>query len=293
MKHETTRRHGSRPKRLAVRYLVVAVLCMFSALAFAHIANEETQFPDIGTSHNKDAIVLLVALDILPQTPTFQPDQPFTRKDLAAWAALAHRKDAGSEAPDMAKLIEDGTSYVGSLTGNATATDINKAIFDGKLKLSNASQTFTHDQAAAFVADHLSASYVAALGVSSGPTGTISQVKTGTAPDGDTSYTLVIGGKDFPVYDHARVVGPTDLTLWQGKDLARSYQAKTSDGPALTYLVLAQSPATNSQPAQASPVKSPQGSTASSSLPKWIIGLVIVVVVLALIAFSRPRKRPS
>ncbi|MEJ2359074.1 MAG: hypothetical protein P8Y13_13495, partial [Deinococcales bacterium] len=120
--------------------LAAALALTLTTLASAHIENQQTQFPDIGASQHKDAIVLLVALDILPQTPTFQPDQPFTRQDLAAWAALAHRKDPGGEAPDLAKLIQDGRSFVASSSGNATAADINKAIFDGKLDLANPTQ---------------------------------------------------------------------------------------------------------------------------------------------------------
>jgi hypothetical protein len=278
---------SSRARRTGIA-LVAALALTLTTLASAHIENQQTQFPDIGASQHKDAIVLLVALDILPQTPTFQPDQPFSRQDLAAWAALAHRKDPGGEAPDVAKLIQDGRSFVDSSSGNATAADINKAIFDGKLDLADPSQTFTHDQAAAFVADHLTPAFVAALGATAGPSGTISNVKTGTSPDGDTSYTLVIAGNDYPVYDHARVVGPTDLTLWQGKQLTRSYQAKEDNGPALTYLVMGQPAAAPTQ--TSSTAATPQPSSSNPAL-RWIVGLAVLLVVVAAVAFFRPRKR--
>lgn len=285
-------RHPAQPtiSLLARRafHLVSTVAFAVTALASAHILNQQSQFPDIGTSQHQDAIVLLVALDILPQTPTFEPDQPFTRQDLAAWAALTHRKDPGVEAPDLAKLIEDGTPYVGSTTGNATAADINKALFDGKLTLQKPDQTFTHDQAAAFVADHLTPTTIAKLGVRAGPTGTISNVKTSTLPDGDTVYTLVIAGKDYAVYDHARVVGPTDLTLWQDKLLTRSYQTTKDGHPALTYLVMGQPTTTTTQSSS-----TPATTTKRTSDPalRWIIGLAALLVILAAIAFFRPRRR--
>lgn len=288
MTNPGTHRETSHPLLHVALALLVLTL---PALASAHIENQQTQFPDIGTSSHKDAIVLLVALDIVPQTPTFEPDQPFTRQDLAAWAALAHRKDAGSETPDMAKLIQDGTSYVGSTTGNATAADINHAIFDGKLQLDQVSQTFTHDQAAAFIAAHLTPSFIAGLGAQPGPSGTVTKVTTGTAPDGDTSYSLDIGKTSYAVYDHARVVGPTDLTLWQDKTVASSYLEKTSDGDQLVYLAMAQ-PASASTSAQttARPA-APKRSATSSPALRWIIGLAVVLLALALVAFFRPRRR--
>jgi len=72
--------------------------------AAAHIKNEASQFPDIEFSDARFDIVLLVGAGIIPETPVFEPDTPFSRGDLASWAALAENLGAGGETPDTEKL---------------------------------------------------------------------------------------------------------------------------------------------------------------------------------------------
>lgn len=214
---------------------LVATLLLAASPAWAHITNQDTLFPDIAQTPQSREIVLLTALGVIPETPTFGPNQVLTRTELAAWAALTHHAAQGGESPDIATLKQKGTQWV-SGSGNATAADINLAIFDDWLPLRDPGQQFTKAEAAGFIAAHLSPALLKQLDAQPGPTGVITRVKTGTSPDGDTSYTFEIGGQWYPCYDHVMVIGSTDLSTWLHTDLARSYLRKTSDGDVLVYI---------------------------------------------------------
>lgn len=226
-----TVRFGS-PARVVI---VAATLLLAASPAWAHITNQSTLYPDIGGSPQSRQIVLLTALGVIPETPTFNPNQLLTRTDLAAWAALTHHAAPGGESPDLATLEQKGTQWV-SGSGNATAADIDQAIFDGWLPLRNPDQEFTKAEAAGFIAAHLSPALLNQLDAQLGPTGVITQVKTGVSPDGDTSYTFQIGGRWYPCYDHVMVIGSTDLSTWLHAELTHSYLRKTSDGDVLVYI---------------------------------------------------------
>lgn len=215
--------------------VAAATLLLASSPVWAHITNQDTLYPDIAKVPQSRQIVLLTALGVIPETPTFNPNALLTRTDLAAWAALTHHAAPGGESPDIATLEQKGTQWV-SGSGNATAADINQAIFDGWLPLRNPDQQFTKAEAAGFIAAHLSPALLKQLDVQPGPTGIITHVKTGTSPDGDTSYTFEISGQSYPCYDHVMVIGSTNLSTWLHADLTSSYLRKTSDGNVLVYI---------------------------------------------------------
>lgn len=224
-------------KRRGVSMLLASLVMLAAASASAHITNEKTTFPDIASDPHAPDIVALVALRIIPETFSyFRPDQPLTRQQLAAWAALARRIDQGGEAPDVRKLIKDGSRLLRSTQGNATAADIDQAIFDGSLKLSEPERTFSRSDAAAFIFEHLTPSYLAKLGVTPGPTGRVTAIKTKNFSNGHIEYTFTIGDATHLVYAHCNVVGPTDLGTWKGAQVVRSYVMKFGKYTLLIFL---------------------------------------------------------
>lgn len=224
-------------KRRGARVLLAGLVMVGAASASAHITNEKTTFPDIASDPHAADIVALVALRIIPETFSyFHPDQPLTREQLAAWAALARRVDKGGEAPDVAKLVRDGSRFLHSTNGDATATDIDQAIFSGSLKLSKPDRTFTRGDAAAFIFGHLTPAFLAKLGVTPGPTGRVTAIETKDFSNGHVEYTFTIGGTTHLVYAHCNVVGPTDLGTWKGAKVTRSYVMQFGKYPLLIFL---------------------------------------------------------
>ncbi|MBX5477311.1 MAG: hypothetical protein IRZ18_09355 [Clostridia bacterium] len=286
--------------RALTALVAVALVVGYASAAFAHVANQKTQFPDIAGDPNAADILLLVALNIVPQTPVFEPEATFTRRDLAAWAALAHRQAQGGEGPDLAQLVNKGKAYVPSLDGRATAADIDQAIFDGKLALDQPDATFTKSEAARFVAAHLTSDFVRKLGYAPGPAGVVTGVRVGQSPDGDPSYALVIDGHDYAVDEHPRVVGPTDLTLWKGQTVIRSYLAVSSEGEAIKFAELGQPSETTPSEAGSTSETGPAGSESAPAATApaspgpsapwgWIVGLAGLLVVLGAVLFARRR----
>lgn len=269
-----------------VTFVVVAAWLLLGAGAAAHIANQQTEFPDIGATQSADDIVLLTGLGVIPQTPVFDPDAPLTRQQLAAWAALAHRLADGGETPDVAALAQKAleAGLVSRLDGDADYAEIDAAILGGRIRPANGSDVPTKAEAAAWIAAHLDAKALALLGVSAGPTGVITDVKTGTSPDGDTSYVFVIGGKAYAVFDHARVVGPTDLTQWQGAAVTRSFLEPTDDGPALVFAQQGAAPAESTPSA-------PAKRAAGDSPLALIGGLIVAIALLIGLLFARRPRR--
>lgn len=295
----TSSRASFRLLRAAFALALLLSLAPPAPSASAHIANEKTEFPDIGAAPEAGDIVLLVALGVVPETPVFEPDARLTRRDLAAWAALAHRRAPGGEAPDLAALVAAGRPYLPSLSGDATLADVDRAIFDGRLRLSEeAGGAVTKAQAAAFIADHLGPAELRSFGVAPGPTGPVAEVRTETTPDGEASYTLVLAGRPYPVYEHARVVGPTDLTLWEGGTVVRSYLQAGSEGGAIVFAELGPPPSEGaseagpgSRPPEGSSADEGRaaGATGSSPLP-WLLALAgLLAVLAALVLARRPR----
>ncbi len=90
----------------ALAVVTVAVLGSLTVgIAAAHIKNEASQFPDIEFSDARFDIVVLVGAGIIPETPVFEPDAPFSRFDLATWAALAENLGVGGKPPTPMHLL--------------------------------------------------------------------------------------------------------------------------------------------------------------------------------------------
>jgi len=263
--------------------------------AEAHIKNGASQFPDIEYSDARFDVVLLVGAGVIPQTPVFEPDAPFSRANLAAWAALTRGLAAGGETPDTQSLAAAARKQgvVDSLAGNATYADINKVFFHDQLTVKQPGTVPTKAEAASFIAAHLDTSaggksLLDKLGLQPGPTGKVTKVESGMAPDGDSAYTVTIAGQTHMLYEHGRVAnGPTDLIQWQGREIRRSFLHHDGDRVVWAYLeakpvqAVAADDGSTPQQQQTAPVKTNRN---------LLYGLSAAVLVLGVLLFFR-RKR--
>ncbi|MDI3270614.1 MAG: hypothetical protein QJR00_07890 [Bacillota bacterium] len=287
--------------------LVLSALVMGSlgggSGAYAHILNEKTQFADIASSPYAADIVYLTALNIIPQTPTFEPEAPLTMKDLAAWLALFHRLGQGGETPDDLKVLQEKALQEGlvpSLQGNGTWQGVATYFFAGKVSLEgqNPEAVPQKGEAAAFIAAHMDGAMLKELGAEPGPTGQVEAVH-GEEGHGDHhgSYLMVIGGQEYPLDPHTRVVGPQDLTQWEGLYVVRSLMAaEGSEAHHGVFFLQAGEPPAAEGEAPASPAPGQdqpetEEPPASSSASIWLLGLGGGAVVLALILFAGRRMR--
>ena len=277
---------------LAALVLVLAT----ATAALAHIKNEETQFPDIEFSDARFDIVLLAGAGVIPETPVFEPDQPLSRLDLAAWVALAEGLAEGGETPNVEALAQAAldASEVTSLEGDATFGELATAFFKGQVQAETAGDTPTKAAAAQFVAAHLSTAVEGTTlldrrGITLGPTGPVALVESERTADGDNAYFVTIGETRAPVYVHGRVAnGPTDLLAWEGRTVRRSFTRQIGDNTFWVYLEaepLAAASAVPPPTEEAAPA--PESSPMSNGL---FYGLVAAVVVLGIILFSRRRR---
>lgn len=279
---------------LVLAYFWVAVL---GSAVSAHIKNDASQFPDIEFSDARFDIVVLVGAGIIPETPVFEPDAPFTLNDLAVWAALYNNLGEGGETPDTDALAKAALeqALVKSLEGPASYDDINAVFFQGHLTLEPAASAPTRAGAATFIASRFATPEGVALlekrGLLAGPVGDISQVESRTNPDGGSSYFITVGDTTMPMYSHGRVAnGPTDLVQWQGRKVRKSFIRKQGDVNLWMYL--------EAEPVQAVVVdtatKIAQDAANAQPVPEsnsnLLYGLIAGVLVLGVLLFFK-RKR--
>ncbi len=278
--------------------VLVAIVASFGFdNAAAHIKNEASQFPDIEYSDARFDIVLLVGAGIIPETPVFEPDAPFSRSDLATWAALAEDLGAGGETPDTDALataaLEQG--LVASIDGQATYEEINTVFFHGQLTPDRPAATPTREEAASYIAMHLTSSAGEALlarrGVRKGPAGHAARVELKRNPDGGNTYMITIGDTSLPMYAHGRVAnGPTDLVQWDGRMVRRSFIREQGDLGVWTYLE-AEPIATPVLGGNSTGPEDPTGSEANTNR-SLLYGLVAAASALGLILFFQGRRSP-
>lgn len=303
-------RRGHFFKPVVFVLLAGALVLVANTRAWAHIKNEESQFPDIEGSPYAADIVMLVGLDLIPQTPVFEPDRPLTFENLAVWAALAHNLGEGGENPDTVQLAQAALvqGLVPSLDGEATYADLNKAIFDGVLSLPEEQLTAvpTRAEAAGFIAQHVTAdlgdrggTLLSRLEAELGPTGTVTKVEVKT--EGDQSVTFfTIGDTTLPVDPHGRVAfGPTDLIQWEGRYVVRSLVVRHEGEQVLSFAEAGEPPQQHHDrndeptlPGTSDPqTDEPSGTPAEPAAgPNWLLyGLIAVLIILALVVFGRRR----
>ncbi len=282
----------------ALALITVAVLGSLTVrIAAAHIKNEASQFPDIEYADARFDIVVLVGAGIIPETPVFEPDAPFSRFDLATWAALAENLGVGGETPDTdalaAAALQQG--LVESTDGQATYEEISDMFFRGQLTPDRPAATPTKGEAASYIATHLTTSagevLLAGRGVRMGPAGHVARVESQSNPDGGNTYMITIGAMSLPMYAHGRVAnGPIDLVQWDGRTVRRSFIREQGDLILWTYL--------EAEPIAAAVLDSNLGARedrTGSQLTtnrNLLYGLVAAALGLGLLLFFRRRRSP-
>lgn len=282
----------------ALALITVAVLGSLTVrIVAAHIKNEASQFPDIEYADARFDIVVLVGAGIIPETPVFEPDAPFSRFDLATWAALAENLGVGGETPDTdalaAAALQQG--LVESTDGQATYEEISDMFFRGQLTPDRPAATPTKGEAASYIATHLTTSagevLLAGRGVRMGPAGHVARVESQSNPDGGNTYMITIGAMSLPMYAHGRVAnGPIDLVQWDGRTVRRSFIREQGDLILWTYL--------EAEPIAAAVLDSNLGARedrTGSQLTtnrNLLYGLVAAALGLGLLLFFRRRRSP-
>ncbi len=276
-------------------FSIAAATTLAVADADAHIKNEATQFPDIEFADARFDIVVLVGAGIIPETPVFEPDAPFTRADLAVWAALAADLGTGGETPDTDALgkaaLEEG--LIESVKGQATYEEINNVFFGGHLTLEQPAAKPTRGQAATFIASHLDTAAGTALlarrAVRQGPAGHPARVELRRNPDGGNTYIITIGDTSLPMFAHGRVAnGPTDLVQWDGRTVRRSFIRERGGLAYWIYL--------EAEPIKTAELASNPVATADSDTPvttrnrNLLYGLILAASCLGLVLFFQRRR---
>lgn len=216
--------------------LVSLFTLLFSTSVYAHVNNEETLYDDIEFSQAKEQIVYLRGINAIPSeegAKLFRPQELLTKADLAFWTASFHGL-AGEDAiiEDLQKAaVENG--LIGSLESNATYADVNQAYFDGKASVDQPESELTREEFALFMGPYLKDEKVDGktlfdrAGIEEGPVGVIEKATMTEEGEGEQKtkvYTLTIGGKDYQVSGHPKMMyGPTDLTQWEGKKIRDSW----------------------------------------------------------------------
>jgi hypothetical protein len=281
-------------RRAWIRAGATVALSLVFGIAFAHIKNEASQFPDIEFSEARFDIVLLVGAGIIPETPVFEPDKPLSKRELAAWVGLARGLGAGGETPDTDALAEAARAAgaIDSLEGNATYADLNRLFFDGALTVEAADRTPTKAEAATFIASHLDSEAGRALlenrGMRLGDTGEVVSVTTEQGHHGNV-YVVTVGNVTRPMHEHGRVAnGPTDVLQWKGRKVRRSFVSGSGDHAVWSYLEAEPPEEPAPQQAAAAAPDAPADTPPPDRKPLyWLVG---AVVVLGLLLFFRRRR---
>jgi hypothetical protein len=236
------RHYAIRHSRLLLRALLAVLVVGAFAPVQAHIKNEASQFPDIEFSDARFDIVVLVGVEIIPETPVFEPDKPLSKKELASWAALANGLGKGGETPNTDALAAAAVKahLVDSLQGDATNADVDTALFGGKIQVAEGAKTPTKAQAAQLIAANLNSDPGRALlekrELQLGTTGPVAAVESQGAGH-HAAYVITVGDASRKMYEHGRVAnGPVDLLQWKGRTVRRSVVKGTGADAVWLYL---------------------------------------------------------
>lgn len=277
-------------------FISIAAAATFAVTdAVAHIKNEATQFPDIEFADARFDIVMLVGAGIVPETPVFEPDAPFTRADLAVWAALAADLGTGGETPDTDALgkaaLEQG--LLDSVEGQATYEEINDVFFDGQLTPDQPAAKPTRGEAATFIASHLDTpagiALLARRGIRPGPAGQPARVELRRNPDGGNTYMITVGDTSLPMFAHGRVAnGPTDLVQWDGRTVRRSFIRERGG---LTYWAYLEAEPIKTAELAGIPVATADpGTPVATTSRNLLYGLILAASGLGLLLFFQRRR---
>ncbi|PGK51379.1 hypothetical protein CN918_26675 [Priestia megaterium] len=222
--------------------LLTAAL-MTVTFASAHVSNEYTIYDDTQQSDIKEDLTKLRTIGAIPFTEgasVYGPQDVLDKKELGYWAAqfLIKSDKELSEADYLQQAID--LKLIDEKDGPATYQDVIKAYFDkdtltdddvkkainGKEK-----EEITKEEVAKLLGKLIDRKSNDGLfmksGLQEGPSGVIKKVTSKKVTEGDTSYetyAFTIDGQKYPVAAHVKVLhGPTDLSLWKGKEISLSW----------------------------------------------------------------------
>ncbi|MER2129156.1 hypothetical protein NSQ62_12110 [Solibacillus sp. FSL H8-0523] len=213
---------------------IVFVCLLLSTTASAHVMNKNNTFADLALSEHANDVVLLASLGIvsyLNDDMTFEPAEPLTAQDLAAWAA----KYNGLEGKTVEELAQAALAHnlISTIDGNATYALVNEVYFHNQLQVEQPTAILTRDEFAAFVAENVHTnigghSLLQMSGFTEGPTGTVEAVehvkKQTETGDKYYIYVITVDGKEYELGMHPRAISESaDPSVWVGQTIAESY----------------------------------------------------------------------
>ncbi|MBQ0138310.1 MAG: hypothetical protein KBT36_03340 [Kurthia sp.] len=223
---------------------------IFTMPAQAHIMNADNIYTDIALSDSREAILYTHAIHLITtDSALYKPAEELSRKDFALWYS-DFKGLKGKEAQLVKQAIADG--IISSEDGTITYDELNQALFNGEIKVSNGSAKLSRGDYASFVAAHAGqllqdkTSLLQQEKMETGPTGEIEQVKRLK----DESYELQVDGETFSLAEHPSVVNDsTDPLVWEGQQVTQSLvtehttadrvgEGSTSDEAKLQYLII-------------------------------------------------------
>src|SRR5690606_19893952 len=140
----------------------------------------------------------------------FAPDASLTRKDLAAWAALAGGISQDTDIDVLAGAALDG-GLVSSIDGDASLGEVAQVLLASAVVPDNADAVPTKGEAAHLVAANLAdveiggVNLFEAAGLREGPAGEITDIEMKTTETGGTAYFVTIADVTLAFYAHGLV----------------------------------------------------------------------------------------
>jgi len=222
--------------------LVTAVFLSVT-IASAHVSNEYTIYDDTQHSEIKEDLTKLRTLGVIPYkegASVYGPQDALNKEELGYWAAqfLIKSDKTLSEAEYVRQAVD--LKLIDKKEGAATYQDVIQAYFDkNELKASDVKaaikgkekEEITKEELAQLLGKLIDRKSGDGLfmksGLQKGPTGVIEKVSSKKVTEGKTSfetYTFTIDGQKYPVAAHVKVLhGPTDLSLWKGKEVSLTW----------------------------------------------------------------------
>lgn len=280
---------------------------LYTMPVYAHVMNADNIYTDIALSDSREAILYTHAIHLITtDSALYKPAEELSRKDFALWYS-AFKDLKGKEQQLVTQAVKEGV--ISSENGTVTYGELNQALFNGEMSVSNETAKLSRGDYASFVAENAEkilqnkTSLLKQADMEIGPIGEIQQVQRLD----DESYELEINGKKYKLAEHPSIINDsTDPLVWEGQQVTQSLvtekttadrvgEGSTSDEAKLQYVII-ESSASNEGLKQA---KVATGQSEASVDEKqvqstiiWsIIGVIAVIAALIIAAVYRKNKK--
>lgn len=280
---------------------------LYTMPVYAHVMNADNIYTDIALSDSREAILYTHAIHLITtDSALYKPAEELSRKDFALWYS-AFKDLKGKEQQLVTQAVKEGV--ISSENGTVTYGELNQALFNGEMSVSNETAKLSRGDYASFVAENAEkilqnkTSLLKQADMEIGPIGEIQQVQRLD----DESYELEINGKNYKLAEHPSIINDsTDPLVWEGQQVTQSLvtekttadrvgEGSTSDEAKLQYVII-ESSASNEGLKQA---KVATGQSEASVDEKqvqstiiWsIIGVIAVIAALIIAAVYRKNKK--